>query len=232
ERLRELSTNSAIAMRKRMDEFTASAMVAFSRLGGQLNHVTGYNEIDDLKRRVREQEARIEETRKAAREAKAAYDDAVTRRAQSQKDVNDLLQRKSSWKDDDVARFTTLVRADHLHEQEEMRAKENLDRADMAVEREFSILMRAILDRYHEEQVWSDKIRSASTYGSLAALGLNLFVFITAIIIVEPWKRRRLAQTFEKKVEEMGMQTRAMFVSGMKELEDHLEEQEKRLVKV
>jgi sensitive to high expression protein 9, mitochondrial len=143
-----------------------------------------------------------------------------------------LLQRKSFWKEDDVSRFTTLVREDHVYEQEETHAKENLERADTSVEREFTMLMRSILDRYHEEQVWSDKIRSASTYGSLAALGLNLLVFIMAIVIVEPWKRRRLAQTFERKVEEMGSQTRAMFETGMKELEDHLEEQEKRLVQV
>lgn len=144
--------------------------------------------------------------------------------------MNDLLQRKSSWRDDDVARFTTLVREDHLYEQAETRAKDAVELADAAVEREFTILMRAILDRYHEEQVWSDKIRSASTYGSLAVLGLNMFIFLLAIFITEPWKRRRLAQTFERKVEEMGSQTRSMFETGLKELETHLEEQEKRLV--
>lgn len=63
--------------------------------------------------------------------------------------------------------------------------------------------MRLILARYHEEQVWSDKIRSASTYGSLVALGLNMLVFISAILVIEPWKRRRLAQTFEDKIMEL-----------------------------
>jgi hypothetical protein len=55
ERVREVTAMSAIAMRKRADEFTASAMIAFSRLGGQLNQVTGYDEIEALKRRVKEQ---------------------------------------------------------------------------------------------------------------------------------------------------------------------------------
>ena len=71
------------------------------------------------------------------------------------------------------------------------------------MEREFSELMKVILNRYHEEQVWSDKIRSASTYGQLTVLGLNMLVFLLAIILVEPWKRKRLAQTFERKVDEM-----------------------------
>jgi sensitive to high expression protein 9 len=89
--------------------------------------------------------------------------------------------------------------------------------------------MRTILARYHEEQVWSDKIRSASTYGSLAALGLNMVVFILAIIIVEPWKRRRLAQTFEKKIDEMSMENTAMVDDRMKDLARHFVEQEKLL---
>lgn len=75
--------------------------------------------------------------------------------------------------------------------------------------------MRLILGRYHEEQIWSDKIRSASTYGQMTALGLNLFVFVLAIVLVEPWKRKRLTATFEKKVDEMG-------VKGEKTVEDAL----------
>ncbi len=134
----------------------------------------------------------MNETRQAARRAKQVYDEAVTQRAKSQREVNDLLQRKTSWTDDDVGRFTLLVRQDHLIEQAETKAKVEAQLSDDAVEKEFNELMRTILARYHEEQVWSDKIRSASTYGSLAVLGMNLFVFIMAIILVEPWKRKRL----------------------------------------
>ena len=108
--------------------------------------------------------------RQTAQQAKAAYEEAVVRRSNSQREVNDLLQRKSTWSDGDVGRFTSLVRQDHLYEQEELRAKSAVNVSEDAVEREFSRLLRIILARYHEEQVWSDKIRSASTYGSLAAL--------------------------------------------------------------
>lgn len=139
--------------------------------------------------------------------------------------MNDLLQRKSLWNDSDVSRFTTLVRQDHMFEQEEARAKLAVDETEDAVEREFSELMRSILARYHEEQVWSDKIRSASTYGQLAALGLNLFVFVMAILLVEPWKRRRLAQTFEKKVEELSRENKALVENSMERIEEQLEEQ-------
>ena len=136
------------------------------------------------------------------------------------------------WTDDDVSRFTTLVRQDHLFEQEEGRAKQAVEKTDAAVEREFTELMHTILARYHEEQVWSDKIRSASTYGQLAALGLNLLVFILAILLVEPWKRRRLAQTFEKKVDELGLQNNALIAENMAHMTHRISQQEALLLQL
>jgi sensitive to high expression protein 9 len=170
-------------------------------------------------------EIRLNSTRQAARDAKEKYADAVIKRASSQREVNDLLQRKSTWTDEDVSRFTTLVRLDHSLEQEEARAKVAMDNSEDAAEKEFNELMRAILTRYHEEQVWSDKIRGASTYGSLAALGLNLFVFVVAIVVVEPWKRKKMAMTFEAKIEAMNAEHKAAMEEAMKAVERKLGEQ-------
>lgn len=170
-------------------------------------------------------EERINACRQAARRAKKAHEEAVVRRANSQREVNDLLQRKALWTATDVARFTELVPQDHHLQQGEEHAKAAVDEAEDAVEREFSQLMKVILARYHEEQVWSDKIRSASTYGSLVALGLNMLVFIVAILVIEPWKRRRLAQTFEDKIMGLSMETERGFDEGMKILEGQLDQQ-------
>ncbi|CAA7261436.1 unnamed protein product [Cyclocybe aegerita] len=225
-RIREWTEQASIAIRNRADDFTVNTKTTFSQLGAHLNKVTGYEEIEALKRGVVEQEERINAVRQAARKAKSAYEEAVVQRSNSQREVNDLLQRKSMWTDGDVGRFTSLVRQDHLYEQEEARAKAAVDETEDAVEKEFSRLMRTILARYHEEQVWSDKIRSASTYGSLAALGLNLFVFILAIVIVEPWKRRRLAQTFERKIEELSEENGARLDASMKSIGSQIVRQE------
>jgi sensitive to high expression protein 9, mitochondrial len=146
--------------------------------------------------------------------------------------VNDLLSRKSTWSDDDVSRFTKLVREDHAREQAETAALAAVTTSEEQVEREFDALMRAILSRYHEEQVWSDKIRSASTYGSLAVLGLNLLVFVLATLLVEPWKRRRLAATFERKVEEMDARQTALLEGGLVELTQRLEAHERSMADV
>ncbi|EPT05178.1 hypothetical protein FOMPIDRAFT_1080358, partial [Fomitopsis schrenkii] len=232
DRVQQWSTQTATAFRQRIDQYTANLARSFSQLGKEINKLTGYGEIEELKRIVVTQEARIEAVRRAAREAKEAYDAAVRLRATSQREVNDLLQRKSTWSDQDVIRFTELVRKDHLHEQEETRAKLAASGAEDAVEREFSELMRVILNRYHEEQAWSDKIRSASTYGSLAVMGANLLVFVVAILFVEPWKRRRLAQTFERKVEEMSAENAARLESAAEAIEKRMEVQDRMLSQI
>ncbi|CAE6347269.1 unnamed protein product [Rhizoctonia solani] len=226
----------------------ADAATQLNALGGKLNKVTGYDEIEALKRKVVERGSsqffqihfilpiipHVEETiaalRTAARKAKEDYTEAVSTRAYRQRQVNDLLQRKSTWTDNDVVAFTKLVREDHASATAELEAKSNLEQAETAVDSEFGRLMRAILDRYHEEQVWSDKIRSVSTYGSLAALVANIIVFVLAIVVVEPWKRKRLAQTFENRITEMSEETRRLVEGGMKGLEEHFEKQEGVLV--
>jgi len=119
-----------------------------------------------------------------------------------------------------------------MYEQEETRAKAAFDETEDAVEREFSSLLKSILARYHEEQIWSDKIRSASTYGSLAALGLNLIVFILAIMVVEPWKRRRLAQTFEEKIEEMSVESKERTEESLRGIGEKFIQQEHLLSQV
>lgn len=229
ERLRSWTEGAALTVRDKADRYTVVAATTFAQLGRELNKVTGYGEIESLKRQVVEQELRIQAAREAAHDSKVAYEQAVQQRASSQREVNDLLQRKSLWTDDDVGRFTALVRQDHLYEQAENRAKIRAAETEVVVDKEFTELMRVILHRYHEEQVWSDKIRSASTYGSLTVLGLNMLVFILAIMIVEPWKRKRLAQTFEKKVEELSGETVAAFGATHAGVVDQLREHDRIL---
>lgn len=65
----------------------------FFQLGQHLNRAMGYDAIDILKRRVVEQETKINAARQVARAAKVAYDEAVLNRAAAQRDVNELERR-------------------------------------------------------------------------------------------------------------------------------------------
>ncbi|KAJ9109857.1 hypothetical protein QFC19_001836 [Naganishia cerealis] len=187
----------------RAKELGRDAQVQLGMLGGKVNEVTGYNEIERLKQEVREREHDIARLREEAARAKDAYDQAVTSRSVSQRELNTLLERKHSWTDADISHFTELVRSDHKTNHAVGTSKEALKKAESEVDKAFTALLKSILERYHEEQVWSDKIRSVSTYGSLIVLLINLIVFLGAIAIVEPWKRKRLVRGLEERVKGM-----------------------------
>lgn len=55
EKLRDWSHQTATLLRHRSDTFTRKVAVTFAQLGSELNRVTGYGEIEILKKRVVEQ---------------------------------------------------------------------------------------------------------------------------------------------------------------------------------
>jgi len=124
----------------------------------------------------------------------------VSVRAKAARKVNALLERKHSWTDADVLTFTSLVRSDHTSNHAVNLTSAQLKDAELAVDKAFTDLTQAILERYHEEQVWSDKIRNVSTWAGALGLLINFVVFVGAIAVVEPWKRRRLVERLEERM--------------------------------
>lgn len=75
-----------------------------------------------------------------------------------------------------------------------------MSKAEREAEESAAQLSKGILSRYHEEQVWSDKIRRMSTWGTWGLMGMNILLFLIFQIAVEPWRRKRLVKGFEDKV--------------------------------
>ncbi|KLT45284.1 hypothetical protein CC85DRAFT_240954 [Cutaneotrichosporon oleaginosum] len=192
------------AMDERMKKLAVQTGETLALVSQKVNEVTGYREVERLKQSVKDRaEQEIKEGRESVREAKRAYEEAVATLSSTQQSVNALLERKHSWSDQDVATFTKLVRSDHASRAAVASTNDALKNAELAVDKAFTGLMQSILERYHEEQVWSDKIRSVSTWAQVAALVANLIVFMSAIAFIEPWKRRRLVQGLEERVSGM-----------------------------
>ncbi|KAJ5898117.1 hypothetical protein N7504_008405, partial [Penicillium tannophilum] len=181
-----------------MDNLQSNVFVA----GQRLNDLTGYSGIEALKKEIHNQENRLRAARAHVREAKDAYTAAINNRSTSQREVNELLQRKHAWSPTDLERFTLLYRNDHTNEVAETETQEALSQAEREAEEAAAQLSRSILSRYHEEQVWSDKIRRMSTWGTWGLMGMNVLLFLIFQILVEPWRRRRLVKGFEDKVVE------------------------------
>jgi hypothetical protein len=159
----------------------------------------------------------FEQTRDQVQHAKTTYEDAIETRSRTQRDINELLQRKHLWTGDDVTKFTELYRLEHAHSQAETTAKETYQACEKQMDREYMELARSIMERYHEEQLWSDKIRSVSTYGTWALMAVNLLLFVAVQTVFEPRKRKRLTDRFEEllvsKVEEEEEKFKGVFES-------------------
>ncbi|WEW57733.1 sensitivity to high expression protein she9 [Emydomyces testavorans] len=181
-----------------MDNLQSNIFIA----NRHLNDLTGYSAIEKLKQEILVQEEHVRQTRARVREAKDAYSTAINRRSASQREVNELLQRKHAWTPTDLERFTSLYRSDHANERAETEAQEALILAEQEAEEAAAHLSKSILSRYHEEQIWSDKIRRMSTWGTWGLMGVNVLLFLIFQVAVEPWRRKRLVKGFEDKVME------------------------------
>ena len=199
-----------------MDHVQSNIFIA----GQRLNDLTGYSGIEALKKDIEEQgqsllcksynrihltsstEKFVQTTRFSLQRAREAYSAAISQRSASQREVNELLQRKHAWTSNDLERFTALYRSDHANEQAESAAQEHLAALERKAEEAASKLSASILARYHEEQIWSDKIRRMSTWGTWGLMGMNVLLFLVFQIGVEPWRRKRLVKGFEDKVME------------------------------
>jgi len=181
-----------------MDNFQTHIFTASKRL----NDLTGYSSIEQLKKDIEAQEHTVRAARQNVKDTRTAYQQAIATRSDTQREVNDLLHRKHAWSPSDLERFTNLYRSDHANEQSEQQAQEQLSQAEATYEEASTKLSKSILARYHEEQVWSDKIRQMSTWGTWGLMGLNVLLFVVFQILVEPWRRKRLVKGFEEKVQE------------------------------
>ncbi|KAF9307204.1 sensitivity to high expression protein she9 [Mortierella antarctica] len=174
-----------------------------AQLSGHLNNFTGYNSINDLKYKVITHGDSLDEARIKLVQAKQAYEDAIGTRSDTQKAINDLLQRKHLWSPNDVIRFTDLYRSEHANEQAEQKTKAEYKQAESNVEEKSRRLTRVIMERYHEEQVWSDKIRAASTYGTWGLVTVNVMAFLIVQAFVEPRRRRKQVERYEELVQDL-----------------------------
>lgn len=168
-----------------------------------INELTGYTKVENLKKEIEQKEqAKIELKQKLAI-AKKNYNKSIDLRSMSQKQINELLQRQNTWSLEDLERFTHLYKNDHSLEKEESENFKILQDLELQRDENDEKLSQSILTRYHEEQIWSDKIRKFSTWGTLLIMGVNLFLFVLVQLVFEPFKRRKLVNAFELKVKEL-----------------------------
>ncbi|KXS19204.1 hypothetical protein M427DRAFT_120684, partial [Gonapodya prolifera JEL478] len=78
------------------------------RSAALLNSVTGYDTIIQARAQTESLDNQITSLRDSVKTAQKQYELTIESRAQCQRDINALLERKASWTPSDVASFTEL----------------------------------------------------------------------------------------------------------------------------
>eukprot|EP00842_Homolaphlyctis_polyrhiza_P003509 jgi/Hompol1/4159/HPOL_003504-RA len=156
------------------------------------NQLTGYSNVELRKQRVIAKDAALLVAREEARQAKASFEENILERRKVQKELNSLLQRKDSWLHTDIDRFTELYRQDLALEQVEQQAQNTFRSATEHCEALQSEYLSEIREQYFEEQLYSDKIRRASTWWTWALISSHFVLFIVVQLFVEPQKKDML----------------------------------------
>lgn len=183
-----------------MDEILPKLAVVTQKV----NNYTGtdYSGIEALRRAIKEQEQVVKARRAAVDIAKQTLDAAHAQQASAQKEVVALLERKHSWSAVDLERYMSLIRSEHVNDQAVQAAKDSVLAADTALEEARSQLEKKERSQYHEEQIWSDTIRRNSTWVTFGLMGLNIFLLLTQLVIIDPWRRRRLVREIRSALDE------------------------------
>ena len=178
----------------------AKAAIASQRVNTYTG--TDYSAIEALRQSIIEQERAVKSCHAAVTDAKEAYTASHSQQAASQKEVVGLLERKHSWASGDLERYMSLIRSEHVNEQAVQKSKDDLADAEKALEESRTNLEKKERRQYHEEQVWSDTIRRNSTWVTFGLMGLNIFLLLANLVLIEPWRRRRMVREFRSALEE------------------------------
>ncbi|OSS44968.1 hypothetical protein B5807_09171 [Epicoccum nigrum] len=162
---------------------------------------TDYSGVEALRREIKEQEKLVKARRLAIDSTKEALDAALEQQAASQKEVVALLERKHSWSSSDLERYMSLIRSEHINDRAVREAKEAVDAAETALEEARSYLEKRERAQYHEEQIWSDTIRRNSTWVTFGLMGVNIFLLLLSLLILEPWRRKRMVREIKTALE-------------------------------
>lgn len=185
-----------------------------------INKITGYDSIQALKSGIKSIEIKLYQDRIILEKESAKLKNLTQQQNKSQSLINDLLSRKSTWSPKDLKVFTDAYNQNQQNIEDlsgQTKKSTDLERTVKTMEQD---LHNLILKRYHEEQIWSDKIRKLSTYGTLLLLVINLLSFFILHLIFEPRKRKRLVAAFEKETKDYIDEVKCQQVEQMVRLEN------------
>ncbi|KAL9179992.1 hypothetical protein ACHAXT_007962 [Thalassiosira profunda] len=155
---------------------------------------SGTHEILRLKRRVESSSAAFDATQKQVAAARAKLDDALHAFEEGQVAHAQLLQSRDKWTPAQALEFAKLLETEVVIRKELEGAKKELGTLEAEQLRLMHGYMNNLRRRYQEEQLWQDRWRIYSTFGTWGLIVLNSFVFLASQYL---WRVREARRSEE-----------------------------------
>ncbi|KAK1732643.1 sensitive to high expression protein 9 [Skeletonema marinoi] len=156
------------------------------------NEHSGTHEISKLKELVHNSSLKFDKQQRLVADARKAVDHALSAWEDSQIKHAQLMQVREKWTPAQALEFAKLL-------EKEVQVRSNLEQAkkDLAEKETHQSklqidYMNNLRKRYHEEQIWTDKWRILSTYGTWGLIALNSVVFLISQYLFRVRERSRM----------------------------------------
>lgn len=182
---------------------------------------SGTREILELKEQVSQSSQKFDEKQRQVVEARNGLENALKAWEDSQSQHTRLLQVRDKWSPTQAQDFATLVQTEVRIRNDLEQAKQNLSEQESQQASAQMEYMNDLRRRYHEEQIWQDKWRVMSTFGTWGLIILNSFVFLISQYLYRTRETNRI-----KEIESLLHQTLSSNTSTLEAIQEQQEYQQ------
>jgi hypothetical protein len=156
---------------------------------------SGTKEILQLKEKVNASSLKFDEKQRLVVEARSSLDVALKAWEDSQSQHTQLLQVRDKWTPTQAQEFAAVVQTEVQVRNDLQYAKKNLSEQEGQQASTQVEYMNDLRRRYHEEQIWQDKWRIMSTFGTWGLIVLNSIVFLISQYLYRMRETKRIKDT-------------------------------------
>lgn len=190
---------------------------------------SGMREMYQLKEKVDKSSFEFDEKQRHVVEARSELSGALKAWEESQGQHTKLLQARDKWTPDQAQEFASLVQAEVTVRNNLEEAKKNLSKRESQQASAQMEYMNDLRRRYHEEQIWQDKWRVLSTFGTWGLIVLNSIVFLGSQYMTQLRETRRL-KDIQTLLEESLSKNSSTLEAMQEQQQQHQEHQNQLLV--